>query len=103
MAQFVARSTSDFRFVLLVAVHAPFHLHRLREFYFVLLHHISVATAALNLRRRVPAVAKENEVRQSVNTYRWYWPFADVHMARLALGRDGELRQVATLSFSVAG
>jgi hypothetical protein len=102
LAQFMTGGASDCGFFLLVAVHAPLHLHRLREFYFVLLHNISVATLALHLRGSVPAVIEENKFRQRIHTLRRDRSFACIHVTRFALRNGGERRQVASFGFGMA-
>jgi hypothetical protein len=98
----MAGGTRNRSFILLVAVHAPLHLHRLREFYFVLLHNISVASAAFHLRGGMPAVIEENEVRQRIDTLRRDGSFADIHVTGSALPQGGERCQVASFGFGMA-
>jgi hypothetical protein len=74
----------------------------LREFYFVLLHNISVASVAFHLRGGMPSMIEENEVRQRIHTLRRDWSFADIHVTCFALGHGGKRRQIASFGFGMA-
>lgn len=90
------------RLVALMAVHAPLHLYCLLELYHLLLHHVAMATLALDLCCGMFAMAEEDEVGNFVDPPGWYLPVRHIDVADTTLRQRRKAGQVAPCGLRVA-
>jgi hypothetical protein len=77
-----------------MAIDTPLHFDRLSGLHDLLLLHIAVAAAALDLGRGVSSVIEEDEIRNLVHAAGWNFPIRHRNMALPALRDCGKAGQI---------